>query len=1111
MFDPVTAEFIRSAPSLPGLPSDSLVDELTAAYVEIAAARLLFANAAGQIPPTLTELAGRMSRLADAFEAQVVLGVQPARTRSTAFVAASARQVLAQIERLEVSEDAPSTLSEDVVGADLTASLLFLIAQRSSDAFEASRAIRAAGEPTAIRRALILGVLRYARGRFEEILDIGDYLEMEVAGEAVEYAANLLFQQLVIGLRLLAEAGLGIREGSAIEEALDIFKRVQAAAIDQEAKEADGYSGTIRSTSIFAGPHHLAALLERAGRALFEDALVFTPPPTGVDGARWTEWLKSEAKRWPFLWENHRDAIATGYLKPGSSLVMTTPTGSGKTTLAALKIAATLANGKSVLYLAPTHALVSQVETDLNERVISLAKAESIDQDSLVETVERLPDIAVVTPERCYALLTFAPQLFANVGLLVFDEFHLLGATLLPSGVANIDRRSIDAMLCLLTFQRIQPTSDYLLLSAMVSNGDKVAEWLRALTGRAVIAFDYKWKPTRQLKSCVVYDRERLAKLHQSLRSSATNKVTAVPHGVFSLTNGWNPGAPDKIVIKPFSENDIPLGIGQQRGARYLTSNRYQVAGFIASRFAASGLKAIVFCESIVTCGSVAKGINKGANVFLSQLDERQRRLRANAIAELGAESAIYDPGSARAAVHHGELLPDERKLVESVFRNREADLSVLAATSTLAQGLNLPCDVVILASPDRLDESDPEEKKRTPLHAHEVLNALGRAGRAGHASTGFSIVIPSSPVGIAADSKKVTSDDVLKVIFSESDQVLPIADPLGLLFDQIEVAGEPTAQADYLLRRLALSVGEERVGVETFEALARRTFAYFQRSQISAANADAWLVARKGIIANAIATHANPPALPWQEELAAKVGAPVAFIEKLAQAMSSAPLDATEASPWVEWLISQLDPDGDEFEIFLRPETTVRVFGRAMTKQYTEEKANAVALNGILLAIRSWFAGEPLIEMERKIAEFVAENEGAVKLPTKPDKHAKRARRFAIRLAPDIGFLCGVLAQIHQKLSDTEGMPARPMITFLPQLTRLGFATPYHYGLSRTLETTARPTVAEAFAGIETRLKRLPTDGLEEVRAKLATIALADALEEFSVKDLAAILEKIR
>ncbi|MDN2584370.1 hypothetical protein [Aquibium sp. ELW1220] len=62
MFDPVTADFVRSAAPLPGLNPASLVDELTAAYVDIAAARLSVGSDADQA--NLANVADRMSRLA---------------------------------------------------------------------------------------------------------------------------------------------------------------------------------------------------------------------------------------------------------------------------------------------------------------------------------------------------------------------------------------------------------------------------------------------------------------------------------------------------------------------------------------------------------------------------------------------------------------------------------------------------------------------------------------------------------------------------------------------------------------------------------------------------------------------------------------------------------------------------------------------------------------------------------------------------------------------------------------------------------------------------------------------------------------------------------------
>ena len=51
---------------------------------------------------------------------------------------------------------------------------------------------------------------------------------------------------------------------------------------------------------------------------------------------------------------------------------------------------------------------------------------------------------------------------------------------------------------------------------------------------------------------------------------------------------------------------------------------------------------------------------------------------------------------------------------------------------------------------------------------------------------------------------------------------------------------------------------------------------------------------------------------------------------------------------------------------------------------------------------MRSWFAGEPLLKLEARLAGFIVENEIDVERPTRPDAKAKHARRFALRLAPD-------------------------------------------------------------------------------------------------------------
>jgi hypothetical protein len=184
-----------------------------------------------------------------------------------------------------------------------------------------------------------------------------------------------------------------------------------------------------RLTSIFSGPRHLARLLRYVADSLDGAGIVYLPAPPGADTQFWTRWLRHRAQTKPLLWRNHRSAIDTGMLNPGRSTVLVLPTGAGKTTLSELKIAACLAAREKVVFLVPTLALVDQLRDDLTETFPStFADIEvSVDGDltGLLEGVA-LQSVEVMTPERCLALITHAPDALQNVGLVVFDECHLL-------------------------------------------------------------------------------------------------------------------------------------------------------------------------------------------------------------------------------------------------------------------------------------------------------------------------------------------------------------------------------------------------------------------------------------------------------------------------------------------------------------------------------------------------------------------------------------------------------------------------------------------------------------------------------------------------------------
>jgi replicative superfamily II helicase len=88
--------------------------------------------------------------------------------------------------------------------------------------------------------------------------------------------------------------------------------------------------------------------------------------------------------------------------------------------------------------------------------------------------------------------------------------------------------------------------------------------------------------------------------------------------------------------------------------------------------------------------------------------------------AELGGlEHSLLD-GPSAAVPHNAQMLRLERDLAELMFR-RPDGAQVIVATPTLAQGLNLPAHIAILASDMR---ADLEDGGREALAAHEILNA---------------------------------------------------------------------------------------------------------------------------------------------------------------------------------------------------------------------------------------------------------------------------------------------------------------------------------------------------------------------------------------------------
>jgi superfamily II DNA/RNA helicase len=1100
MFDPDTVALIARAPTLEGLDLNALPQRFTDAYASIVAARIRLRQIAGNregLAGMAADTINEMRRLAFSLEALVSLLPDREDRAAAGFVAGTAHHVTILAERLASPISRPSTLTADGISPEVSATLLFLVAEAVADAAEMAKAI-AVQTDDPVEHALLDAIRHLADGRLAQLLntEVPAIERLPVTTRPVQAVRSLYFM-LLHGVRGMAATMLDRDAETATRpytaDFRDLFRQVRA--LCTESIDDLFEDGELAASSLFPGPAHMASLLLAVSQDLPSNALARLPPPNDIDQQRWSELMRSIAEKRPYLWRNHRQAIEAGYLERRVSSVISFPTGAGKSTLAELKIAGALLRGEKVVFLAPTLALVEQTARAL-AKVFPKAKVqrERTEEVLLDIEAEELPAISVMTPERCLMLLSFNSGAFEGVGLLVFDECHLLH----PREPFN-SRRAIDAMLCVLNFVTIVPGADLLFLSAMMSNASVLAKWLEHLTERPALALELTWKPTRQVRGCVVYSTEQVEALQRRLRlvrASADTKnvpaavkreLSAQPFGFFCLRQTWSARRED-FALLPLLDDSILLSTGTAKDQSwYLTPNGNQVAASLAAASAAQRLKTLTFTQTIPLANAAVKRISEDLGSSDIAMTEDELRNYEAAREELGDERHLYIETSAErhitssAAAHHGLLLPAERNLHESLFRRRDG-IHALVATSTLAQGMNLPSEVVLIAGDSRFD---PDANRLQQLEAHELLNAAGRAGRAGEGSYGFVLVVPSKVVHFDNSTSRIARHWAdLQAIFSQSDQCIAIEDPLVPLLDQIHAAAEPlSAAAHYLLRRLPTGgVGQDDDQDGPARNLLRRSFGAFLAA---IRNDEVWVHSRiDAVLAFRRADPDAGEALTWVERLAAAAGVSVTVVRNIRDWLNGHPVaDGATVLDWREAVFDWLEQRPDLIPLLLRREGLEGLFGTNYRRLERDEDRGRHALPGLRRLCREWMSGNTLAAMERSFGT-----------PVKRLAKCEAAREFVLRVVPELAYLYGLCSQVARALA-AEGGPQTGSynsisVEVLASCVREGFDQPEKlalriakgHGLSRVMVhrefaqiayVIERPAESENFGALLRRVKR--------------------------------------
>lgn len=1034
MFDAQSAELLEAAPKVRGLNPAELPQLLTRNYAQLVARRLRGAQREEN-----AEVEWSLERIADVYEVIATVSEKSEIQRSAAFVAGTAQQILAREMQVEHIAELKEIIDRDRLDASMAAALLFFIAGQYADAYEAAGLIDISSENAAVSM-LSAHVRDFTRGKLVAIIERGKQkTAKDDQKQPIEVRA---FQRLVAALAegieclsayILSEPSLNSRDKC--REARELFELVLE--LSANSGSWSNLEGTLRTS--YPGPAHLASLLLAASDGLEHVSLTLIPPPKGSDKDFWRDWLRFRAQENPYVWQNHRKAIDQNFHWVGQSAVLVLPTGAGKTTVATLKIASTLAANKKVVFLAPTHALAEQVKDDL-QRLFPADRfglKVSAEFDSLLIEGSALQDIEVMTPEGCLAMLSYSPESFSDVGLLVFDECHLLSPEQKRLG------RALDGMLCLLTFCEAVPTADLLFLSAMLKNAHEFGSWVQELTARKCAVVELLWKPSRQARGVVVYkhsdislaeaealkiqralDREK-GKKTAGLRTKAKSAMTAKPYAVWGLRHNWM-DAPESRALTALAEEQFPLGSGYSNGRVWATPNANEAATNIVVAAAKTGAKSIVFVNTKAVSVSTATKISTALDLTVS-LSEREILLWSALASELGdVKHSVFGDATFGAVPHNAAMLRLERMLAEELFK-RPDGARVIVATPTLAQGLNLPANMAVLAGDKRSDE----EGQREDLEAHELLNAAARAGRAGHLANGVVLLVPEPLVTFK--SSKLNDEPLeakLKAVLPEDDRCVTITDPIEKILDRIANGEKDDKDVRNTVNRLAtLALSEEDSSL--MDGLMARSFgAYRARQQHEEEEHLEKVVGLWAEVREAVEGDVEDVVV----RLASKTGLPLDLVERLRKRL----VESEEELPgtvlgWVQFIFQWLEEDPKSRDHLLA-EVQDAVFKSAGVT--TKSKVDKATLAALEQGVVNWIQGQPMNVIERSLKGDPDSSKNTKKL-------CPRARELTSTfIARGLSFIAGVVSRLVVELGiEPEG--ENSVIKGLAPAVRRGFDSP--------------------------------------------------------------------
>jgi superfamily II RNA helicase len=476
-------------------------------------------------------------------------------------------------------------------------------------------------------------------------------------------------------------------------------------------------------------------------------------------------------------------------------VLVTAPTGSGKTWIAREEIRRLLAQGKRAWYTSPLKALTNSkyhefvAEFGLEKvGILTGDRKENGDAPLVVGTTE-------VYRNQLFDALRGGHQVDAD--LVILDEAHYL---------ADEERGHVWEEAILLTPPRVR----LLLLSATVGRAEEFAEWIAEVRGTSVRVVARPGARPVPLRAAFLYPDGGLAPLFDE-------------HGRYNAEIA-------RFIQTAKSERQQSRSrFGPRGGAQQRRPGMPQMPPSIL--LAALGsydlLPAIVFLPTRRRCdeaaaeaafaprrGSADAERREARRAVLAELIERYPEMRKHRHWDFVLRGGV--------ASHHAGHLPAWKLAIESLMSRGLLD--AIFATATVAAGVDFPARTVVIENIDA--RTGHGWRMLTPS---QVQQMTGRAGRRGRDRVGFIVAAP----GLHQDPQKLAAllhapPDPLESQFRATyTTLLNLLDAYGVFAQVRDIAGRSFARRDAV---------DEVTKIENERAAAERSM----KEKLAAADCDA-------------------------------------------------------------------------------------------------------------------------------------------------------------------------------------------------------------------------------------------------------------------------------